>query len=133
MPTFKYRVRDRTGKAIEGKIEAPTLQSAGDQLHRLGHLPVSIEKMEEGALFNLSDLMSQFKKVRLEDLVLFSQQLSTLYKAGIPLLTALTNLKDQTGNKTLQKVLDEVSSDEEIPFLNPWQSIPEFFHPSMSI
>jgi MSHA biogenesis protein MshG len=113
MPTFKYRVRDRTGKAIEGKIEAPTLQSAGDQLHRLGHLPVSIEKMEEGALFNLSDLMSQFKKVRLEDLVLFSQQLSTLYKAGIPLLTALTNLKDQTGNKTLQKVLDEVSSDVE--------------------
>jgi type II secretory pathway component PulF len=113
MPTFKYRVRDKTGKAIEGKMEALTLESAGDQLYRLGHLPVSIEKMEEGSLFNLSDLMSQFKKVRLEDLVLFSQQLSTLYKAGIPLLTALNNLKDQTGNKILGHVLDEVVGDVE--------------------
>ncbi len=113
MPTFTYKARDRTGKAIDGRLEAPSLQLAGDQLHRLGYLPISIEKTEEAPLFNLSDLVNRFKKVRLEDLVVFSQQLSTLYKAGLPLLTGLSNLKDQTENKKLQNVLDEVCRDIE--------------------
>jgi len=113
MPTFKYKARDRAGKAMDGRLEAPTLQLAGDQLHRLGYLPVSIEKLEEVPLFDLSDLMDRFKKVPLEDLVVFSQQLSTLYKAGLPLLTGLSNLKDQTENKKFQNVLDEVCTDIE--------------------
>lgn len=113
MPTFKYRARDKAGRAIEGKIEALTLEAAGDQLRRIGHLPVSVEKMEGPPFLNLSELMSRFQKVQLEDLVLFSQQLSTLYKAGIPLLTALTNLKDQTGNSILRKALEDVTGDVE--------------------
>lgn len=113
MPTFKYRVRDRSGKAVEGRLESPTPQLAGDQLHRLGYLPISIEQMEESPLFNISNFIDRFKKVRLEDLVVFSQQLSTLYKAGLPLLTGLSNLKDQTENKKLQNVLDQVCKDVE--------------------
>jgi type II secretory pathway component PulF len=46
MPNFKYRVRDRSGKAIAGTIDAPTLQVAGDRLYQLGYLPIKIE--EEG-------------------------------------------------------------------------------------
>jgi type II secretory pathway component PulF len=98
---------------MEGRLEAPTLQLAGDQLHCLGYLPVSIEKMDETPGFNFEDWINQFKKVRLEDLVVFSQQLSTLYKAGLPLLTGLSNLKGQTENKTFQNVLDEVCKDVE--------------------
>ncbi|MBM4279060.1 MAG: type II secretion system F family protein [Deltaproteobacteria bacterium] len=113
MPTFKYKARDRAGKAVDGKLEAPTLQLAGDQLYRLGYLPISIEEAEEAALFNLSDLINRLQKVRLEDIVVFSQQLSTLYKAGLPLLTGLSNLKDQADNKKLQNVLDEVCRDVE--------------------
>jgi len=113
MPTFKYKARDRAGKARGGKLEAPTLQLAGDQLHRLGYLPVSIEEFEEAPLFNFSDWINHLKKVRLEDLVVFSQQLSTLYKAGLPLLTGLSNLKDQAENKKFQNVLDEVCLDVE--------------------
>jgi len=111
MPTFKYRARDRAGKAIDGKIESLTLQSAGDELYRLGYLPISIEETEEATLFNLSDLMNRLQKIHLEEIVVFSQQLSTLYKAGIPLLTGLSNLKDQTENKKLKNVLDEVCRD----------------------
>ena len=113
MPTFKYRARDRAGKAIDGKVQSPTLQSAGDELYRLGNLPISIEETEEATLFNLSDLMNRLQKVRLEDIVVFSQQLSTLYKAGLPLLTGLSNLKDQIENKKLKNVLDEVCRDVE--------------------
>ncbi len=96
-----------------GKIEAPTLQWAGEQLHRLGYLPVSIDQAEDTTPFNISNWTDRFKKVRLEDVVVFSQQLSTLYKAGLPLLTGLSNLKDQTENKKLQSVLDEVCKEVE--------------------
>ncbi len=113
MPIFQYRARDRNGKAIESKLEAPTLQLAGDQLRRLGYLPVSIEEMKKSKSITLSDWSPQFKKVRLEDLILFSQQLSTLYKAGLPLLLSLSNLKDQVENKRFRSVLEIVCNDVE--------------------
>ncbi len=113
MPIFQYRARDRNGKAIESKLEAPTLQLAGDQLRRLGYLPVSIEEMKKSKSITLSDWSPQFKKVRLEDLILFSQQLSTLYKAGLPLLLSLSNLKDQVENKRFRSVLEKVCNDVE--------------------
>lgn len=50
MPNFRYSVRDRSGKAIAGTIDAPTLQNAGERLYQLGYFPILIE--EEGkALF----------------------------------------------------------------------------------
>ena len=113
MPTFKYRVRDRSGKAIDGTIEASTLQLAGDQLYHLGYLPISIEEVEEAVSLNLSDLMTRFQKVRLEELIVFSQQFSTLYKAGLPLLSGLLSLKEQIENKKFKQVLAEVCRDIE--------------------
>ena len=56
MPTFKYRVRDKMGRAIAGTIDAPTSQGAGDQLYNLGYLPISIEEIGESFSFDLSDL-----------------------------------------------------------------------------
>lgn len=131
MPTFKYRARDRTGKATEGRLEAPTLQLAGDQLYRLGYLPIVIEEIKETSLFNFSEWIDRFKKVRLEDLVVFSQQLSTLYKAGLPLLTGLSNLKDQAENKKLQNVLDRVCKEVEAgnPLYAAMAKHPDVFSP----
>lgn len=111
MSTFKYRARDRTGKAIDGKIEAPDLKLAGDELYKLGYFPISVEAAEETFRFNLSGLTQQFQKIHLEDVIIFSQQLSTLYKAGLPLLTGLANLADQTENKKLKEILGTVCAD----------------------
>ncbi|MCX8118578.1 MAG: type II secretion system F family protein [Desulfobacterota bacterium] len=113
MPIFQYKVRDRNGKAVEGRLEAPTLLAAGEQLHGLGYLPISIDEVKNSSPPLVSALTERFKKVGLEDLVLFSQQLSTLYKAGLPLLTGLASLKEQTENKKLRAVLDQVCKDVE--------------------
>ncbi len=113
MPTFKYRVRDRNGKVVEGTIDAPTHQAAGDQLHSLGYLPVSIDEVKGASSSPLWNLVEGLKRVKLEDLVLFSQQLSTLYKAGLPLLTGLSNLKEQAENKKLQTTIAQVCRDVE--------------------
>ncbi len=113
MPNFKYRVRDRSGKAMAGTIDAPNPQIAGDRLYQLGYFPVKIEVAEEAASFNLSNLWQHFQQVRLEEIIFFSQQLSTLYKAGVPLLTGLTSLAQQTENKKLKTILEAISQQIE--------------------
>jgi type II secretory pathway component PulF len=113
MPNFKYRVRDRSGKAIAGTIDAPNLQNAGDRLFQLGYFPINIEEEGNAVSLNPSDLWQRFQKVKLEDLIFFSQQLSTLYKAGVPLLTGLRSLAEQTENKKFKAILGTISQQVE--------------------
>jgi len=108
MPIFKYRVRDRSGKAMAGTIEAPSVKMAGNRLYQTGYFPIAIEERSVSASLNLSDLWKKFQKVKLEELIVFSQQFSTLYKAGLPLLTGLRSLKEQTSNQKFKEILEEI-------------------------
>ena len=87
-------------------IEAPTSFVAGTRLYQLGFLPINIEEEKASVALDLSHLWHRLQKVKTEDLIFFSQQLSTLYKAGLPLLASLESLKEQTGNKKLKPVLE---------------------------
>ena len=113
MPTFKYRVRDRLGKAMTGTIEAQTVEVAGNHLYQRGYFPIAIEKESASASLDLSDFWKRFNKVKPEEIIVFSQQLSTLYKAGLPLLTGLKGLRDQTLNQRFKKVLEEIDLQVE--------------------
>lgn len=92
---------------VVGRLEAPTHEAAGNQLYRQGYYPTAIEKEEVSAL-NLSSLFDRFRRVGLEELLLFSQELSTLYKAGLPLLTALSGLKEQNENRKFREVIEDI-------------------------
>jgi type II secretory pathway component PulF len=113
MPNFKYRVRDRAGKAMAGTIDAPNLQTAGDRLFQLGYFPIKIEEEGEMIPLNFSDLRQRFQQVKFEDIIFFSQQLSTLYKAGVPLLTGLISLAEQSENKKMKIMLKAISQQVE--------------------
>jgi type II secretory pathway component PulF len=108
MPIFKYRVRDRSGKAMTGTIEAPSVEMAGNHLYQTGYFPIAIEEKSASVSLNLSDLWKKFQKVKLEELIVFSQQFSTLYKAGLPLLTGLRSLQEQTSNQKFKEILEEI-------------------------
>jgi MSHA biogenesis protein MshG len=108
VPIFKYRVRDRSGKAMTGTIDAPTIEMAGNHLYQTGYFPIAIEEKSASASLNLSDLWKRFQKVKLEEIIVFSQQLSTLYKAGLPLLSGLKALRDQTLNQRFKEILEEI-------------------------
>ncbi len=113
MAIFKYRVRDKSGKSIAGTIDAPNVQMAGDQLYTLGYLPISIEEIEEAISLDLSALLTRFQKVKLDELIVFSQQLSTLYKAGLPLLSGLESITQEVKNKKFKMILEEVRKQIE--------------------
>lgn len=108
MPNFKYKVRDRNGQAISGIIDAPSQQSAGEMLFNQGYFPILIEEEKKDVSLSLSNFFKRFKKVKMEELIFFSQQLSTLYKAGLPLLTGLGSLSEQTENKRLKPVIEDL-------------------------
>jgi len=113
MATFKYKVRDKSGNPVVGTIDAPNLQMAGEQLYTLGYFPISIEEIGEAISLDLSALLTRFQKVKLEELIVFSQQLSTLYKAGLPFLTGLESITDQVKNKKFKMILEEVQKQVE--------------------
>jgi MSHA biogenesis protein MshG len=113
MPIFKYRVRDRLGKAMTGTIEASTAEVAGTHLFQKGYLPIAIEEESASVSFDLSDFWKRFKKVKLEEVIVFSQQLSTLYRAGLPLLSGLKGLRDQTVNPKFKEILEEIGLQVE--------------------
>jgi MSHA biogenesis protein MshG len=113
MATFKYRVRDKSGNPVVGTIDAPNLQMAGEQLYTLGYFPISIEEIGEAISLDLSALLTRFQKVKLDELIVFSQQLSTLYKAGLPLLSGLESITQQVKNKKFKMTLEEVRKQIE--------------------
>lgn len=113
MSIFKYRVRDKLGRPLHGLIEAPSWEAAGEKLWQLGYFPISIEEERKAGATDLSHLWQHFQKIKLSDLVFFTQQLSTLYKAGLPLLSGLESIIEQTEKNKLKRILEKVKRQVE--------------------
>lgn len=110
MANFQYKARDRSGGLIKGEMEAPSREMVGQELGRLGQFPVSIEEIKGGGTelsLNLN-LDQYFSRIKIDDMVLFSRQMSTLFRAGIPLLGILSALSEQMENVRFRKVIDEM-------------------------
>jgi len=108
MSNYRYKARDKYGKAIFGLIEAPSVEAAGGQLSDLGYIPISLTEEREKKL-HIPISLPGLKKVKPDDLIMFSYQFSTLIGAGIPILDGLKTLSLQTRNRKLQEILEEAS------------------------
>lgn len=111
MPSYKYKVRERYGKQITGVMGGESQAEVSDKLKKMGYTPISIqpapERLEKVAF------LDRFGKVRLSDLNVFTRQLVTLLKAGIPLLTAIKACREQTGSRVLKNTLGSAARDIE--------------------
>jgi type IV pilus assembly protein PilC len=104
--TYEYAVRDRKGKLVNGKLEAPTEAALVQKLRGMGYAPVSVRESNAGMNRELS--MPGGNRVKLKDLSVMSRQFATMINSGLSLLRALSILAEQTENKALAKVLAEV-------------------------
>jgi general secretion pathway protein F len=86
MPVFVYRAADRRGQTIDGVMEAPDARSVVERLHRDAYYPIRVAPHAErrGWLG-----WPASGRIRQRDLLAFTQQLATLFEAGIPLDRAL--------------------------------------------
>tara|TARA_R110002110_G_scaffold270051_1_gene485731 strand:+ start:493 stop:1713 length:1221 start_codon:yes stop_codon:yes gene_type:complete len=113
MTAFQYTGRNPSGSTVQGTLEAANEENAANELMQTGLTPISIKEISEKppARFDWQRLFQP--KVELEDLILFSRQMYSLSKAGIPMIRALTGLADSTVNTTLRKIIIELRNDLE--------------------
>ncbi|MDY6864045.1 MAG: type II secretion system F family protein [Thermodesulfobacteriota bacterium] len=108
MSTYKYKVRDKSGKAINGVMEAPDYDTVAAKLDKSGYIPVSIQEKKDVISFNIFN-----PRISIDDLILFSRQLSAQVGAGIPLLAGLYALSEQAEDKRMKAVINKISTDIE--------------------
>lgn len=110
MKRFHYEARDRaTDKIISADVQAETENAAAKLLMAQGFTPIKISEVNEAA--NL--LVRLGNRITTKDKIVFSRQLATLIAAGIPLSQSLRTVSEQTENKKMQVVVDEIIADIE--------------------
>jgi len=107
MPFFKYVVMDSTGQKVNGLIEAKDRASITDSLRKSQFIIVSVKELKG------KGLIKKKGNIKLDDLVVFTRQLSALVKASIPLLKSLNILFAQVENRYLREVISSIMAKIE--------------------
>ncbi|KPK41770.1 MAG: hypothetical protein AMJ78_04575 [Omnitrophica WOR_2 bacterium SM23_29] len=111
MPRFFYKAKKGPAEIVEGHIEAETEYTAISKLSQLGYYPIKVEK-EDLQLQDKGFRPSFFiGRVRVRDMAIFTHQLSDLLGSGLTLLNALGVLYEQTENRYLKSVIQNVMSE----------------------
>ena len=110
MPFFSYRGRNARGELVRGVLENSDSGAVADQLLNSGVSPIDITATggpkEESAPGWFRRLVAE--RVTLEDLLLFSRQMYTLLKAGVPILKSLGALQESATQPAFADMLQDV-------------------------
>jgi type IV pilus assembly protein PilC len=109
--TYEYSVRDRKGNLVKGTLDAQNESALVQRLKGMGYAPVSVR--ETGGGMQREITLPGGNRITLRDLAIMSRQFATMVNSGLSLLRSLSILADQTENKALAKVLDEVRTNLE--------------------
>jgi MSHA biogenesis protein MshG len=114
MPSFAYTARDSRGQLMEGVLEGASAAAIADQLMGGGMTPLKINASAEVAEVVAAPKfsLSRGAKVQHEDLLMFSRQLHSLLKAGIPITRALAGLQE-SANEAMRMVIKSVRESLE--------------------
>ncbi len=100
---YKYIAYNLAGQIVRGKLNASDEEAANEALSFAGFRPISIKP--NIAFVNLGSLSDELFPVKPTDVILFYRQLAMLLKSGSNISLSLELLRQQTGNRTLKKVL----------------------------
>ncbi|WHZ12591.1 MAG: Type IV fimbrial assembly protein PilC [Burkholderiaceae bacterium] len=100
---FEWEGKDRNGKLVRGETRAAGENQVQASLRRQGVLPSKIRKRK----------MRAGKRIRPKDLAIFTRQLATMMKAGVPLLQAFDIVGRGNPNPSVTKLLNDIRTDVE--------------------
>jgi type IV pilus assembly protein PilC len=100
---FEWEGKDRGGKQVRGEIRAAGENQVKSSLRRQGVLPTKIKKRK----------MRAGKSIKPKDIAIFTRQLATMMKAGVPLLQAFDIVGRGNANASVTKLLNDVRTDVE--------------------
>ncbi len=100
---FSWEGKDKNGKAVQGELRAFSPSSIAATLRRQGISAVQIKKKK----------FTRGKKISDKDICFFTRQLSTMLKAGVPLLQSFDIISQGNANPAFSKLLQEIRADLE--------------------
>ena len=112
MQLYSYKAKDSKGMLVKGQLEASNQAGVADSLMKRQFIPISISLVETKNNIKIFDNLF-VEKITLDDMIMFSRQMYSLLKAGIPIIRAMVGLADTTQNKKFKNVLIEVTKQLE--------------------
>ena len=100
---FEWEGKDRSGKQVRGEIRAAGENQVQASLRRQGVFPTKIKKRR----------MRSGKRIKPKDLAIFTRQLATMMKAGVPLLQSFDIVGRGNANASVTKLLNDIRTDVE--------------------
>jgi type IV pilus assembly protein PilC len=132
MPKFNYRAITETGATATGEIEAESTDRANTMLAAQGYIPTRVREIRPAIPgIQLGKIFDFFSPIKAPELILFTKQFNTLIRAGVPMLTLLKVLEEQTEHPKLRKILGTVHQDikEGFSLYDAFRRHPRVFSP----
>jgi type IV pilus assembly protein PilC len=110
MKKFNYQAKDTsTNRIVKATVQADSESAAARLLIAQGFTPLDIQEMDENGSF----IGRLTNRITTKDRVVFTRQLATLIGAGLPLSQSLRTVLEQTENKRLQGVIEDIIASIE--------------------
>jgi type IV pilus assembly protein PilC len=122
--TFSYEGTDRRGQKVKGEVNGKNMALAKAQLRKQGINAQKVFKKRANPLASLSK-----KKVTALDIAIFTRQLATMMKAGVPLVQSFEIVADGLDNPTMKEVVMGIKAEVEggNSLANALRKYPEYF------
>ena len=111
MSSYTYQAINEQGATISGDIEAETRESALNMLADRGYIPSRVREKGAGFIFGQWSRKKLRKPVKTVDLIIFTKQFNSLFKAGVPIIRAFQVLEAQTQNSILKEAIASMSQN----------------------
>ncbi|WP_114971280.1 type II secretion system F family protein [Rhodoferax ferrireducens] len=112
MAVYAWRGRNARGEAVQGQLDAMSEGGVADQLMSIGVAPIHIAIAVAPAEANADNWLARLnrKPLVLEDILVFSRQMYTLNKAGVPILRAFAGLQASATKPAMVELLKDIRS-----------------------
>lgn len=104
--TFAWEGTDKSGRKSKGEITSTNINVAKAELRKQGINPKRVKKKSAGLAF-----LTAGKKITPQDISLFTRQLATMMKAGVPLVQSFEIVADGVDNDTMKKLILKIRDD----------------------
>ena len=102
--TFIYKGKDKRGKVTQGEIKGSSLMLVKAQLRKQGIIPTSVKKKSK-------PLFGGSKPIKPADISVFTRQLATMMKAGVPLVQSFDIVAEGADNETMRDLITSIRED----------------------
>ena len=106
MPNYTFQAINENGAVITGDIEAESPDKASSMLAERGYIPTRVKEQGDGiSSRQWSRIFRKMNPVKITDLILFTKQFRSLFKAGVPIVRSLQVLQAQTQDRALKEAI----------------------------